>query len=110
MEAQPLVLPNVKTDFGTRDILLLPSMANVVRGVDAHDGSGIWQTNLGVPINGSRRIDSHNINQHWGCISTGAIDPDTKQLLCPVHSQSLDPQSRILITREGYDVMHPPNV
>src|SRR5271165_2198099 len=47
MEAQPLILPNVKTDQGIRDVMVLPSMANVVRGVDAHDGSGIWQTNLG---------------------------------------------------------------
>ena len=63
--------------FGT---WILPSMANVVRAVDAHDGSGIWQTNLGVPITGFQAIDSHNINQHWGCISTGVIDPDTERL------------------------------
>ncbi len=80
MEAQPLVLHNVKTDLGTHDVMVLPSMANVVRGVDAHDGSGIWQTNLGMPINGSQQIDSHNINQHWGCLSTGVIDPDTQRL------------------------------
>jgi hypothetical protein len=80
MEAQPLVLPNVKTDLGTHDVMVLPSMADVVRGVDAHDGSGIWQANLGMPINGSQQIDSHNINQHWGCISTGVIDPDTQRL------------------------------
>ena len=54
MEAQPLILPNVKTALGTRDVLVLPSMADVVRGVDAHDGSGIWQVTLGVPIIGSR--------------------------------------------------------
>jgi hypothetical protein len=60
--------------------MVLPSMANVVRGVDAHDGSGIWQVTLGMPVNGSQQIDSHNINQHWGCISTGVIDPDTKRL------------------------------
>ena len=80
MEAQPLVLPNVKTDLGTHDVMVLPSMADVVRGVDAHDGSSIWQANLGMPINGSQQIDSHNINQHWGCISTGVIDPDLKRL------------------------------
>ena len=80
MEAQPLVLPNVPTALGTRDVMVLPSMANVVRGVDAHDGSGIWQVTLGMPVNGSQQIDSHNINQHWGCISTGVIDPDTQRL------------------------------
>jgi hypothetical protein len=81
MEAQPLILPNVQTPLGTRDVLVLPSMANIVRGVDAHDGSGIWQTPpLGVPITSSTQIDSKNINQHWGCISTGVIDPDTQRL------------------------------
>ena len=80
MEAQPLILPNVQTARGIRDVLVLPSMANVVRGVDAHDGSGIWQVTLGTPINGSRDIDFHLINQFWGCLSTGVIDPDTKRL------------------------------
>jgi len=80
MEAQPLILPNVETSLGTRDVLVLPSMANVVRGVDAHDGTAIWQVTLGMPINGSAKIDMHTINQHWGCISTGVIDPDLKRL------------------------------
>src|SRR5271165_2761611 len=80
MEAQPLILPNVQTARGKRDVMVLPSMANVVRGVDAHDGSGIWQVPLGMPVNSSGQIDSKNINQHWGCISTGVIDPDTQRL------------------------------
>jgi hypothetical protein len=80
MEAQPLILPKVKTARGTRDVMVLPSMADVVRGVDAHDGSGIWQVTLGKPITGSQSIDSHQINQFWGCISTGVIDADTKRL------------------------------
>ena len=80
MEAQPLILPNVKTARGTRDVMVLPSMADVVRGVDAHDGSGIWQVTLGVPVTGSQRIDANNINQFWGCLSTGVIDPDTQRL------------------------------
>jgi hypothetical protein len=80
MEAQPLLLPQVKTAQGTRDVMVLPSMADVVHGVDAHDGSGIWQVTLGVPVNGSRKIDFHGINDHWGCLSTGVIDPDTKRL------------------------------
>jgi hypothetical protein len=80
MEAQPLILPNVKTARGTRDVMVLPSMADVVRGVDAHDGSGIWQVTLGMPITGSQSIDMHKINQFWGCLSTGVIDPDTQRL------------------------------
>ena len=80
MEAQPLILPNVQTALGTRDVMVLPSMADIVRGVDAHYGSGIWQTTLGVPVTSSTQIDSKNINQHWGCISTGVIDLDTQRL------------------------------
>jgi hypothetical protein len=80
MEAQPLILPNVNTSRGTRDVMVLPSMADVVRGVDAHDGSGIWQVSLGKPITGSQDIDRHQINEFWGCLSTGVIDPDTKRL------------------------------
>lgn len=80
MEAQPLLLPNVATARGTRDVLVLPSMADVIRGVDAHDGSSIWQVTLGTPVTGSQRIDSHQINQFWGCLSTGVIDPDSKRL------------------------------
>jgi hypothetical protein len=80
MEAQPLILPNVQTVRGLRDVMILPSMANVVSAVDAHDGSGIWQTALGMPVTGSQTIDMHTINDHWGCLSTGVIDPDTQRL------------------------------
>jgi len=77
MEAQPLILPGVMTARGKLDVMVLPSMANVVRGVDAHDGSAIWQVSLGTPIQGSGAIDFHNINDKWGCLSTGVIDPST---------------------------------
>jgi hypothetical protein len=80
IEAQPLILPNVQTARGTRDVMVLPSMADIVRGVDAHDGSEIWQVTLGTPITGSQSIDSHQINQFWGCLSTGVIDADTQRL------------------------------
>src|SRR5271165_258850 len=54
MEAQPLILPNVKLPDGTtHDVMVLPSMANVVRGVDAHTGEGLWSVTLGTPINGN---------------------------------------------------------
>jgi len=37
MEAQPLILPKVTTKTrGVRDVMVLPSMADLVRGVDAH--------------------------------------------------------------------------
>ncbi|HEV8189487.1 MAG TPA: hypothetical protein VGP83_17160 [Pyrinomonadaceae bacterium] len=80
MEAQPLILPAVSTPRGVRDVMVLPSMANVVRGVDAHDGTGIWSTSLGAPVTGSPMIDMHGINQHWGCLSTGVIDATTRRL------------------------------
>ena len=115
MEAQPLILPNVKTTLGTRDVLVLPSMADVVRGVDARDGSGIWQVTLGVPVRGSQRIDSHQINQFWGCLSTGVIDPDTQRLyqVCWVSpDKSGDPMTAhyfmfVLNLADGSEVVPP---
>jgi hypothetical protein len=101
MEAQPLVLPQVKlANKSTHDVMILPSMANVVRAVDARSGAGLWQvtlgTNLGKPIVGStplgpklhpdncvgtaQTIDCHAINDKWGVLSTGVIDPDTQRL------------------------------
>jgi hypothetical protein len=95
MEAQPLILPNVKLPDGTiHDVMVLPSMANIVRGVDAHDGAALWCVTLGTPINGNTpigpqkaapdgcvgnfpTIDCHAINDKWGVLSTGVIDPDT---------------------------------
>jgi hypothetical protein len=39
MEAQPLILPQVKLPNGSmHDVMVLPSMANIVRGVDARSG------------------------------------------------------------------------
>jgi hypothetical protein len=115
MEAQPLILPNVKTAAGTRDVMVLPSMADVVRGVNAHDGSGIWQVTLGVPVTGSQNIDSHRINQFWGCLSTGVIDPDTQRLyqVCWVSpDKSGDPKTAryymfVLNVADGSEVVPP---
>jgi hypothetical protein len=94
MEAQPLILPNVKLPDGSNhDVMVLPSMANVVRGVDAHDGAALWSVTLGTPINGITpigpkkntpdgcvgdfpTIDCHAINDKWGVLSTGVIDSD----------------------------------
>ncbi len=115
MEAQPLILPNVKTVLGTRDVMVLPSMANIVRGVDAHDGSGIWQVSLGMPITGSGKIDFHVINDHWGCLSTGVIDPDLQRLyqICWVSpDQTGNPQTAryfmfVLNVADGSQVVPP---
>jgi hypothetical protein len=115
MEAQPLVLPAVQTSRGVRDVMVLPSMANVIRGVDAHDGSGIWQVALGTPVTGSKEIDMHQINDKWGCISTGVIDPDTKRLyqVCWISTdQSGNPQTAryfmfVLNVADGTQVVAP---
>jgi hypothetical protein len=96
IESQPLILPAVKLPDGSaHDVMILPSMANVVRGVDATTGAALWQTPpLGTPITGSdslgpngpgamcpganQTIDCYQINQYWGVLSTGVIDPDTQ--------------------------------
>jgi hypothetical protein len=98
MEAQPLILPGVKLSDGTtHDVMVLPSMANVVRGVDAHTGAALWSVPLGRPIDGNTptgprkprpdgcagdypTIDCHQINDKWGVLSTGVIDPDTRRV------------------------------
>jgi hypothetical protein len=97
MEAQPLILPGVKlADGSTHDVMVLPSMADRVRGVDATTGADLWDVTLGTPINGNfptgpakpkpdgcvgqfPTIDCHAINDKWGVLSTGVIDPDTKR-------------------------------
>ena len=74
-EGQPLIVPGVKLkDGSTHDVLILASMSNAVRGVDAATGAELWEaTNLGTPITSSAQIDFHQINQHWGCLSTGVV-------------------------------------
>src|ERR1035441_11058359 len=44
MEAQPLILPNVQTALGTRDVMVLPSMANIVRGVRSEEHTSELQS------------------------------------------------------------------
>ncbi len=118
MEAQPLILPGVTTARGVRDVMVLPSEADVVRGVDAHDGSGIWQVTLGTPVTSSARIDLHGINDHVGCMSTGVIDPESQRLyqVCWVSTDgSGSPQSGryfmfVLNLKDGTEVVPPMNV
>ncbi len=79
-ESQPLVLAGVTALGAVHNVMMLPSMANVVRGVEATDGSALWQTTLCRPVNGSGAIDMHNINDKWGVLSTGVIDPATRRV------------------------------
>jgi len=74
-EAQPLIVPSVRLPNGqTRDLVLLATMANRVFAFDANDGTPVWERTLGTPINGSKDIDFHLVNDHWGVLSTPVID------------------------------------
>ena len=131
VEAQPLILPNVKLDDGTtHDVMVLPSMANIVRGVDAHTGAELWTVTLGRPIDGKvpigpkktqpdgcvgdfPTIDCHAINDKFGVLSTGVIDPDTQRLyLVAWISPDSTPQNGkhfvfVLNVANGKDVVPP---
>ena len=69
VEAQPLILPQVPTAKGVRDVMVLPSMSDAVRGVDAHTGEDIWDVkrwagrSMGAQV--STRIRSTNIGDAW---------------------------------------------
>jgi hypothetical protein len=88
VEAQPLIVPQVKTAKGTQDVMVLCSMANQCRGVNAETGADIWDVTLACsancpPILGSipfdnkgDTIDAYQINQHWGALATGVVDPN----------------------------------
>jgi outer membrane protein assembly factor BamB len=74
-EAQPLIVPGVRLPGGqTRDLVLIATMANRVFAFDANDGTPVWEQTLGTPINGSRDIDAHLVNDHRGILSTPVID------------------------------------
>ena len=79
-ESQTLILPKVTVvDGTTRDIALVSTMNNLIWCYDANYSDILWVTKLGVPVKGSGAIDMHNINDHWGVLSTGVIDPDTQR-------------------------------
>jgi hypothetical protein len=123
MEAQPLILPGVKfADGSTHDVMVLPSMADQVRGVDATTGADLWDVTLGTPINGGfptgpaktkpdgcvgqfPTIDCHAINDKWGVLSTGVIDPDTK-LIYLVAWIAQDPTGSPLTARYSMFVLN----
>jgi len=82
-EAQPLIVSGVQTSNGnSHDLLLQATMANIIYAYDIQSGALIWQSSIGTPIQGSRKIDLYLINDHWGVLSTPVIDPDTQTLYC----------------------------
>jgi hypothetical protein len=75
MEAQPLLIPSVTIADGTvHDLCICATMSNNVYAFDANDGSPLWMVRLGPPIKGSFAIDSYQINDKWGILSTPVID------------------------------------
>ena len=77
-ESQTLILPKVPVVDGTvRDVAVVSTMNNLVWCYDANDSDILWVQKLAVPVNGGSSIDMHTINDHWGVLSTGVIDPDT---------------------------------
>lgn len=73
-EASPLIVPGLKMPDGvTRDVAILASMGNGVYAFDANTGALLWKRNLGTPIQGSKAIDAHEINQFWGVLSTPIV-------------------------------------
>ena len=77
MEAQPLFVPHFKLAGGAvRDLCICCTMANLVYAFDAGTGALLWKRSLGTPIKGTKAIDTHLINDHWGILSTPVVDGD----------------------------------
>lgn len=88
-EAQPLVVADVQLANGqTHDVAYLCSMGNHVYAYDANNGALLWGpisldppvVNNPKPPGGQPNIDSKNINEHWGVISTPVIDFENRTL------------------------------
>lgn len=74
LEAQPLYLSKVEIGGKVRNAVYQATMGNTVYCWDADTGELLWKTKLGEPITGTTAIDTHNINVHWGILSTPVID------------------------------------
>ena len=74
LEAQPLYLSGITIGGKQRDVVYQATMGNSVYAWDADTGETLWQTQLGMPINGSRNIDAWGTNVKWGILSTPFID------------------------------------
>jgi hypothetical protein len=74
LEAQPLYLAGVRIGGATHNVVIQATMGNWVYAWDIDTGALLWKKFLGTPIQGSQDIDAHNINVHWGVLSTPVID------------------------------------
>jgi hypothetical protein len=76
--AQPLVLPNVPTSAGPRDLLLVATVANQVYAFDATNvgAAPLWQVGKGNEL-GTPDVTSYNVSGNNGILSTPVVDPTT---------------------------------
>jgi outer membrane protein assembly factor BamB len=117
VEAQPLVVPGVNLQDGTvHDVIYLATMANQVLAFDLHDGTPLWQRTLGTPVNGTPAIDFHQINDHWGILSTPVIDlaTGTMYIVAWISPDGSVPSAQHYLyavsIRDGSDVSGPLNL
>jgi outer membrane protein assembly factor BamB len=88
IEAQPLIIPDLRLANGSvHDVIFLCSMGNHVYAYDANNGNLLWgPVSLGPPVKNNPRpihqinIDSKNINEQWGVISTPVIDLEAQTM------------------------------
>ncbi len=85
IEAQPLFVSGVRiAGQAPRDIVYVATMANNVWAFDADTGQPVWAqpVNLGRPVlpGPGENIDLFHINNHWGILSTPAIDLATNTI------------------------------
>lgn len=80
-EAQPIIVPGIKLNDGqVHDLCIVATMANQIIAFDAQNGTLLWATTLGRPVDGGRAIDSWEVNDHWGVLSTPVADLKTGTL------------------------------
>jgi hypothetical protein len=109
VEAQPLIVPDVRLANGSvHDVVFLCSMGNHVYAYDANVGTRLWgPVSLGPPVQNNPRpihqinIDSKNINEQWGVISTPVIDLET-QTMYVIRWASPDPDPVTSLAESQY--------
>lgn len=74
-EGVPLIVTGVTmADGSVHDLCLVATMRNMAYALDAQTGALLWKATLGLAVQGSAQIDGYGINDHWGVLSTGAVD------------------------------------
>lgn len=76
IEASPLFVPNVSTNSGPHDLLIVATTRNTVYAFDTKTNTQVWSKSLGPPV---ERIKPAPYDK-WGVTSTPVIDPDTNTL------------------------------